>query len=512
MKRILSTAEMYACDHAAIRSGTPSRALMTRAARACVDAILQSNFPNRSSYADIRILVLCGPGNNGGDGIAAAMLLRDRGIQTDILLACDPDRQMSAECRFRYELALSENVNFVDIRAMQSTVYHTVIDAIFGIGMNKPVQDPYREIIEAANLYCDTHRVPMISIDIPSGINGDSGTCMGCAIRASKTLAISHVKRGHLLYPGAAHSGDISVLNIGISDAPLKNEPCQPTYLITDEDLRSLPARPNHSNKGTYKRILIIAGSKNMCGAAYLSAKAAYRMGAGLVEILTAEENRIPLQTLLPEAVLSTYTRNADQTDGNKTLWKDAIQRADAIVIGPGLGVDNNIQDLVCHALSCIAGSEKPAVVDADALNIIAGAELLPLPKHPWILTPHPGEFSRLMKCPISEISQNLFENALRFAKEQNVVLCAKDTHSVITDGNKSFINISGHSVMAKGGSGDVLTGIIAVLAAQGMSPLDAAAFGAYLHGMAGREAARRFGARSALASEICDCLHTILP
>ncbi len=282
-----------------------------------------------------------------------------------------------------------------------------------------------------------------------------------------------------------------------------------------------LPVRAPDSNKGTNGRILVIAGSKNMCGAAYLCARAAYRCGAGLVEIFTCEDNRIPLQTLIPEAILTTYA------PGERPQIADALARADGVVLGPGLGRGDSARILLGDVLS---HARVPTVLDADALNLIAEHGLLPMLGErtdvPWILTPHPMEMARLTGISASDWEVDPIGNAASFAHRYGIVVNAKNARSVITDGRVSFINPTGNSALAKGGSGDVLSGICAVLAAQlyAQSPvrmlpdgteisaaLAAASLGAYIHGLAAEEVSLAMGQRAPLASEICDAVGTVL-
>ena len=508
MLRILTPDEMYRCDNAAIAAGTPSRTLMTRASAACADGVSARLL---SAQERPYVLVLCGTGNNGGDGICCARLLRERGIPADICMASEPDPAiMSAECAYQYETALAAGIPVLAGTSGWREDYTCIVDALFGIGLSREPGGAYAALIDAANRYAEVHGIPIAAIDIPSGVNALTGAVYEHAVRADLTFAISHIKRGHLLYPGASYCGEMLALDIGISDAPLAAAEGVPLYAPEDCDIKALlPARVPDSNKGTYGRVLVIAGAKNMCGAAYLSAKAAYRTGAGLVEVFTCEENRIPMQTLLPEAVLTTY-QTQEEAVGN--ALSSALGRADAVVLGPGLGQSETALALTRQVLTL---SEKPTVIDADALNLTAVHDLLPLLRAraeiPWILTPHPGEFSRLTGMSVSALKTDFIGCAVSFAAEHGVILNAKDSRSVITDGRCAYLNTSGCSAMAKGGSGDVLTGITAALAAQGCDPLRAAALGAFLHGRAGEAAAAKHGTRGMLAGECADALCEVI-
>ena len=273
-------------------------------------------------------------------------------------------------------------------------------------------------------------------------------------------------------------------------------------------DLERIPPRPADSHKGTFGRVLVIGGSSCMSGAAYFSAKAAYRTGAGLVHIFTHEDNRIIMQTGLPEAILSTYGNHAD-----KNALLTAMEKADVIVIGVGLGQSPVAEELVRLTLS---NADVPLVVDADAINIIArDPSILDLTGAPIIITPHPMEMARLCDLSVPEIESDRIRHAVSVA-EQNALTCVLKGHeTVVVDGTSDdravYVNKSGNSGMATGGSGDVLTGIIAALIAQGMLPSEAAPLGVYIHGLAGDAAAESLGEYSLMASDIIDHISAVI-
>lgn len=512
MNRILTSHEMYLCDRTEIELHTPSRELMYRAARACADAV-RGILGDRAFSG--RVVLLCGGGNNGGDGILCARLLREDGVDTVICPAFTAVDALSAECAYRWDEAIAAGVpvlaadDFLREAAGDTKPFSMIVDALFGIGLTREIDGRSADLIDAANAYSASRRIPTVAVDIASGIFADTGKVGMHTFRASHTLAVNNAKRGHLFYPGASYTGELTVLDIGIPVTPLTAaEDDFPVCMLTDDDVRAmLPPRLPDSNKGTNGRVLIAAGSKNMCGAAYLSALSAYRCGAGLVEIFTCEDNRIPLQTLLPEAILTTYSTD-DSADACERL-KASIARASSVVVGPGLGTSETAAALVDTVL---AHTTVPTVLDADALNLIAYhperdgmcsvTEGVPL-----ILTPHPGELSRLTGIPVPALLEDFIGCAQAYANTSGVVLNAKNTRSVITDGHRAYLNPTGTSALAKGGSGDVLSGITATLCAQGCEPLIAAALAAYLHGRAAELVTARMGARSPLASEIADAL-----
>ena len=269
--------------------------------------------------------------------------------------------------------------------------------------------------------------------------------------------------------------------------------------------LHSLPARPQESNKGTFGRVAVAAGSKGMSGAAYLAAKAAYRTGCGLVSIVCPEANRVIYQTQLPEAVLKVYP---DEGAGEGWL-QDALAGASAIVLGPGLGQSENALNLVTWTLEA---ASMPIVLDADGLNLLAAhPELWSKVPFGTVITPHPAEMARLLRSPVEAVTADIPGTALAFAEERGVVCVLKSHRTAVTDGSRLMVNNSGNSGMATGGSGDVLAGIIASLIAQGMAPYNAACAGVYLHGLAGDDAAARLGEHALMASDIIDALPAVL-
>lgn len=266
-----------------------------------------------------------------------------------------------------------------------------------------------------------------------------------------------------------------------------------------------LPERPIRSNKATFGKILCVAGSYCMSGAAYLAAKAAYRTGAGLVKVLTPEENRVIIQSSLPEALLSVYNRSAF----DENIAEEAVKWADVVAVGPGIGTDETAKKLLSAVLK---SSARPIVIDADGLNLLAKEpRLWGLVPKGSVITPHPGEMSRLCDCPIDEILSNTSEICQGFARARNVICVLKDHSTAVSDGNDLYINSTGNSGMATAGSGDVLTGMIAALMAQGLSPFAAAMVGVRAHGMAGDAAAKALGEYSLMASDIIDHIPEIL-
>ena len=363
--------------------------------------------------------------------------------------------------------------------------YSLIIDALFGIGLSRKLDDELVHLMERLN-QSSAHR---LAVDIPSGVSADNGAVLGGAFKADDTVTFAYCKTGMVLFPGAEYCG-----NITVKDA------------ITKEDLNFLNNRAADSNKGTFGKVLLVAGSVNMAGAAVLAAKAAYRSGCGLVRIYTPEENRIILQTAVPEAVLTTYS--AKKADTQQLI--ECLSWADVIILGPGIGKSDVAHSIVKTVLKNAA---VPMVVDADALNIIAEqTEQLLRPHTELVLTPHLGEMSRLKQLAVSYIKENIEQVAEDFAREYNVICVLKDSRTVAAiPYGKTFINRNGNSGMATAGSGDVLSGIIGSLMAQGLSAEQAAPLGVYVHAAAADERSKTVSEHGLTAGEIINGLSDVL-
>ena len=451
----------------------------------------------------VKGIVFCGLGNNGADGIAIARLLNEKGIYTEVcevnqLLDVPGDTSKSYQVQETiyktYHYPLQQDLDFI-----ANNRYDFVVDAVFGIGLSRSLNDEFCNIVEIIN-DMDAFKV---AVDMPSGINSDDGNLMGSAVKCDCTITFSYEKLGQLLWPGCEYVGKVYVENIGITDRSWLDK--KPTMACLEiNDLSLLPKRPSHSNKGTFGRLLIVAGDRSMAGAAVLSVKAAYRCGLGLVKVFTHEENKSVLHETVPEALVSTFGNSLD-----KKKFIEDIHWADAIVIGPGLGQSN----LAMEMIKCVqSAASVPVVWDADALNLISkNTDSLLYPHTEYIMTPHLGEFSRLTGNDVPWIQSHLVESAVDFARTYDLICVLKDFRTVIANPyGLSYLNLSGNNGMATGGSGDVLAGVIGALLAQGLKGMDAASYGAYIHGLAGDLARTNMGTHSIMASDIIDALKEI--
>ena len=504
MIKLLTSAQMKICDERTIKNGIPSKDLMERAARALVDLLTGSDPRIRPDTRKIGFL--CGTGHNGGDGLAAARFMHKSGFDVFATIVrrdgCTDSLQPSDCCDetfVQYGLAKKAGVPFSqDPLNCHPTLW---VDAIIGTGLERELSDGLKHLIREI----EKKDVPVIAVDIPTGISSDLGRVMGSALHAEATLCIQNMKRGHLLFPGSDYCGLLSVCDIGISDQVIKD--CD-SLVCPDPDFFKpyLPARPLDSNKGTFGRLLCVCGSVGMAGAAILAAKAAYRSGVGLVEILSVGENREVIQSSLPEAVFTEWNSNWE------TVLPQSTTKADAVLIGCGLDKSKQSLKIMTEVLSKLKPG-CPLILDADALNLLALNPILWdfLPNH-TVLTPHPGEAARLLSSTVSDIVSDPVGAAESIVSKKDVVCVLKGARTIVASRNAKFLLSAGSPALAKAGTGDVLAGCIASLLCQNAErkqkhEFELAALGVMLHGRAGGLASERYGSRGLLASDVADQL-----
>ncbi|MBS6195728.1 MAG: NAD(P)H-hydrate dehydratase [Clostridiales bacterium] len=497
MKQIVSSRQMKELDQYTIEQmGVPSLVLMERASLAVVEEL-------KKDFDLTKVLVVCGPGNNGGDGIAVARLLHLEGYRVDLYL-CGKKESFTEEADIQWKIAGNYGISLV--KTFCPPEYTTIVDAVFGVGLSREISPSHRELFEKIN----DSRVPVLAVDIPSGIQGTTGRMMGSAIRAKKTVTFAFGKKGLYLYPGAEYAGQTVVKDIGIYGKAEDG-----LYALDEEEYCWLPPRPQAGNKGTFGKVLIAAGSKNMSGAAYFAAKACLLSGAGMVRIFTPESNRVILQQQFPEAMLTTYEPEEAKETILAKLEKARLW-ADVEAVGPGLGTSREakwILEEFFRGDAYDAHGKKPLVIDADGLNLLSvRMELLKNCKRPCILTPHMGEMTRLSGFTMEELKKEPEECLRSFQEKFPVITVLKDarTFTGIPGGNR-FLNLTGNSGMATAGSGDVLTGMTAGLLAQKILPEQAAPLAVWLHGKAGDLAREKKGERSMTASDLLEAIPTVL-
>lgn len=447
--------------------------LMRRAAMAALNT-LRRHWPEQQ-----HICIHCGPGNNGGDGFLLGVLAREAGLRVELVALSESSHGDAAKAREAW-LAGGGAIQLWDERAsLPEAGLH--VDALYGIGLNRAPESTAARLIERIN---DSGR-PVLALDVPSGLNSDSGQCPGAAIRADVTVSFLADKRG--LHTGRAADlvGVLELATLGVPDQVLAQLRPDAQLLV----IETLPPRRRYANKGDYGHVLVIGGEHGMAGASRLAGEAALRTGAGLVSIATRAEHVFALNAARPELMVRAV-------DGPQTL-APLLERASVLALGPGLG-----QAAWGHALWLTAlDAEKPLVLDADGLNLLAAE-----PRRfnvPTVLTPHPGEAARMLGVATAEIERDRFYAARELSRRHAAVVVLKGAGSLIADPDGRLdVCPWGNPGMASGGMGDLLTGIIAALLAQGCSAWQAACLGVSLHARAGDHAARR-GERGLLASDL---------
>ncbi|MBU3183132.1 NAD(P)H-hydrate dehydratase [Clostridium psychrophilum] len=450
--------------------GIPGIVLMENASLTVMKNI-QSNNKN--------FVIVCSSGNNGGDGFAVARHLFNRGNYVKVF-SLGFEKNMSADTLVNFNIIKNMGVEIIkvnnneDLKTLRESIIHCdmTIDSIFGTGLCREVKGIYSLAIKIMN----NNSNYILSVDVPSGFECNSGKVMGICIRSNKTVTFGLYKKGFITYGADAFTGEIVIEKIGIPKKAVdkfhKNE-----YIMDIDFIQKLIKKRNkYSHKGDYGRTLILAGSLGFTGAAYIATQAAVRSGAGLVTLGCDTS----IQTILSEKLVEAMTAS---TNDEKKL-DSLITKSDCIAIGPGLGNNQTTLDLLEKVL---LNSNCPVVIDSDGLNVLDGnLEMLKNKKHRIVLTPHIGEMARISGFSIDEINENKIDIAKEFAIKHNVVLLLKGFNTIITDGKALYINPTGSSAMASGGMGDCLTGIIASFISQGYDAFTAACVGAYIHGYCG--------------------------
>lgn len=447
----------------------PSIILMENAAMKVVKNI---DFERFKSFT-----IVCGTGNNGGDGLAVVRQLFSMNMKIDVFIV--GNHSMSKDCAINYNIlkSMGIDINHItkseEMTKVKEALYENdmTIDAIFGIGLKRSVEGVYDEVIKNIN----KKSAYTLSVDIPSGMKCDSFGVLGTSIEADKTVSFEVYKKGFLDYESEKYTGNIIIEKIGIPDYVV-NKFHHKEYLTEIDDIKNIiKKRSKYAHKGDFGRVTIMAGSEGFTGAAYISSQAAVRSGAGLVTLCTKKSIVDILRSKIVEAMTMSY---------EDCTFQKVILNSDSIAIGPGMGND---EFTITYVNNIISKEGCPVVLDADALNVLKdNLELLKKSKRKIVITPHMGEMSRLTGIAISNIVENRIEIAVNFAKEYGVVVLLKGYNTIITDGNEVYVNSTGSSKMASGGMGDALTGIIASFIGQGYEPFKAAILGAYIHGYCG--------------------------
>lgn len=491
---VLTAEQTRAAEVAAMQNGLSALQLMENAGQAAAKVIAE-----HYEVLKKNVVVLAGKGNNGGDGFVVARCLKGLGAAVTVVLVQGPPVTKSAQ----HMAALLGNSSVLNFKTQTSAAHLAMkqadlfIDAIFGIGFHGLADETVTEVIHAM----EKAKAPTVALDLPSGLQCDSGALPEVAVRAKLTITFIGYKPCHLAFPAAQCCGRVVCNEIGINGAALKSQTAQ--VLTPEQAFLQLPPILKNAHKGSKGRVLIFAGSYKMPGAAFFSAMAAMRAGAGLV-CLAVEEKAYPLiMPLVPEAVFEPYE--------NWTPEKlfSLLKTASAVVVGPGLPPSPQVENLVQLLLQL---STVPVVVDAGGLTVLANhLSWLAHAKAPVILTPHPGEMSRLCGQSVAKLEKNRLKTAVDFAQQNKVILLLKGAYTVITAPQKQpFVNCTGNSGLATAGSGDVLSGMLGAFLAGGMEPFNAAAAVACLHGAAAEQALPVEPARGLIARDLIEALPAV--
>ena len=506
MRPVVSAEEMQVCDKSAIRSyGIPSLVLMENAGAGVARWVEERFGPVQGTS----IGIFCGKGNNGGDGLVAARHLANSGARVSVYFfkgSQKGDAAGNAAILAKIRKSRPENITVTPASspALSSFRPDLILDAIFGTGFSGSVKPEYARVIHWIN----EQPVPRIAIDIPSGVNGSTGEVGNIAVRATATLTLGALKRGLICNAGRDHAGEVTVLDIGIPRAVFE-ELRVPTCISEHNDIRTLlPGRPSTAHKYSVGKVFLLAGSRGYTGAAALAASAALRAGAGAVVLGTPDSVYKILARKLTEVIVEPLPSTIEGSlaaSGLESILK-RIAWADTAVIGPGLSRQEETSGLVRTILEKAKGR---ILLDADALNAVGDRiGLLKTKNTTLVLTPHTGEFSGMTGIASKDIEAARIDHAREFAKKSNSVIVLKGAPTAIAhpDG-RVILNPTGNPGMATLGSGDVLSGIIAALWAQGAGTFDACTAGVYVHGLSGDHAATKLGQRSIVARDLIEFL-----
>lgn len=503
MKYVVTKAEMQSADYyTSDELGLPSAVLMERAALGAADEICKRF---GTDGAPVRVCIVCGSGNNGGDGFALGRILNERGFFVHFFMAGEAQKASKAN---ELQRKILSNLGLAVSTGQPMEEYDIIVDAVFGIGLGRNIEGAYRDVIRSLN----EKKGFKVALDIPSGICADSGKELGCAFLADLTVTFGFYKWGQLLYPGKSFCGEVICKDIGITEKSFGGR--LPVGRMTEKtDMSLLPKRVPDSHKGTYKKAGVIAGSEKMGGAAVLCSRAAMKTGVGYVKVMSHFSNRDLVLSHTPEALMYIY--------GDYTAHPlEKLRDCSAVAMGPGIGVSEEMKELL-EAL--FEKYDSTLILDADAINLMAKYPSLKegLKKYASkikgkgrrvVLTPHKREFVRFCGVSFGEDFLAEHKKALETAKEYDAVIVLKDAVTrIYTPEGTVYINTTGNPGMSTAGSGDVLTGILAGLSAQMEDAAMAAVLSVYIHGMCGDLAAEEGNPYSVTATDIAEALKFVL-
>lgn len=500
--QVVTASEMRMLEKETMAELGLTELLLMENAGAEIVRVLETRFGN---LRDKRVHILVGGGNNGGDGLVVARHLLAKNARPKVYLVGDQTKFTQAN---RTNLAilkkLNGNITTITEQSLPKLKFSLsladmVVDALLGTGLEGPLRKDLAVIVDTVN---EVNR-PVAAVDVPTGVNSTTGAVENTAVRADLTIGLGLLKVGCLVYPGREYVGDYEVVSLGV---PLMGVQDIKRFLLDESCLKRLPDRPDWGHKGTFGHTLVVAGSRSMAGAAALCGKAVLRGGGGLVTLAIPQS--IASRFSPDEVIVAPIPDTDEGTFGKQSVspLKELYTGKDVLVIGPGLSQDSEVQTVVEQLLMAWSG---PAVIDADGLNVLTLdflERISPSKRKQWVFTPHPGEMGRLIGKSAQHINENRLQTAWEFGEKWKVTLVLKGAPTVISGQGKLYINSTGNHGMGTGGMGDVLTGLIGALLSQGMSPVEAGAVGAYVHGLAGDYVGQQ-GKRGLTAT---DCLQAI--
>ncbi len=487
---VLTPEEMAKLDKKTIENGFPSLLLMETAGSGIAEVIKE-----KYGHSE-KILILAGSGNNGGDGLVVGRLLDIWNYNVKIIIVGQKDKLNNEPLKNYQSCKLRDlEIKFVnrqkDLKELKETISYSdlIVDSLLGTGLNGDLREPYLTIVKLIN----NSGGKVLSVDIPTGINGRTGKVMGEAVNAETTVTMAFNKVGHHIHPGRVHTGELITVELGIPEKYVEKGKYNHHILTMKEAKELLPQRPYNGHKGTFGKVLVVGGSSGYEGAPALAGESALKMGSGVVKVLVPENINQTVSSFCKE-LTSGYL--------SKRQLKEEKDKYDVIALGPGLGMGKRQKEIVSYLLN---NATTPLVIDADGLNNLS-LEDLKSTESEVVLTPHPGEFSRLIDKPIKEIQSDRLKYIRKFAQKYKVIVLLKGANTLIADktGNV-YINKTGNNGMATAGSGDVLTGIISSLIGQNLSLYKSAVLGAFIHGLAGDIGTEGLGYYSLTASDIIE-------